>query len=92
VKGFEINTSSSQGNIMSFYWTSKRILHLVNCISSNVQMHFRSVDDYITDLFNDWEAYVPAVVMDRLKQPVLRYSIFAAISLRLSWLFHCIDL
>ena len=32
----------------------------------------RSVDSYITDLFNDWEAGVSAVVSDRLKQPVLR--------------------
>jgi dynein heavy chain len=32
----------------------------------------RSVDNYITDLFNDWEAIVPPIVMEKLKLPVLR--------------------
>jgi dynein heavy chain len=32
----------------------------------------RAVDNYITDLFNDWEAIVPPIVMEKLKLPVLR--------------------
>jgi dynein heavy chain len=32
----------------------------------------RSVDEYITDLFNDWESLVPPIVVEKLKLPVLR--------------------
>ncbi len=31
----------------------------------------RSVDSYITDLYNDWEGFVSAVVLEKLRLPVL---------------------
>jgi dynein heavy chain len=32
----------------------------------------RSIDNYVTDLFNDWESNVSKLITDKLKEPIIR--------------------